>query len=208
MSAPMVLKVIILGNSNAGKTSLLARYADGTFTHQYRATIGSDFKTKEVMVGDRMVRLQIWDTAGQERFLSLGQAFYRGADAAVLVYDITSAESFEALETWRDEFLTQVSVEDEEHFPFAVVGNKTDLAESRSVSASRAANWCRHHGPSTKYFETSAKDATNVTSMFSEIARLGAERARAQNRAGSGTVYKPDPGRDLVKEGKKGGCCA
>lgn len=124
----------------------------------------------------------------------------------MLVYDITSAESFEALETWRDEFLSQVNV-DEDSFPFAVVGNKLDLAEQRAVSVQRASNWCKNLGPALKYYETSAKDGANVSKMFMEMAEVGAARARAQNRAGAGTVYRPDPERDLVAEGNKGKCC-
>jgi len=79
-----------------------------------------------------MVGCQIWDTAGQERFQSLGVAFYRGADCCILVYDVTSSNSFRSLDSWRDEFLIQSSPRDPDHFPFVVIGNKIDLA-SREV---------------------------------------------------------------------------
>merc|ERR1712196_458556 len=92
-----------------GKTSLMNQYVNRKFNNQYKATIGADFLTKEVMVthnGDqRLVTMQIWDTAGQERFQSLGVAFYRGADACILVFDLTSKKSFDNLDTWREEFL-------------------------------------------------------------------------------------------------------
>merc|ERR1712188_167592 len=101
----VLLKVIILGDSGVGKTSLMNQYVNKKFSNQYKATIGADFLTKEVMVDDRLVTMQIWDTAGQERFQSLGLAFYRGADCCVLVYDITNAESFSNLRAWRDEFM-------------------------------------------------------------------------------------------------------
>merc|ERR1712243_422930 len=81
------------------------------FSNQYKATIGADFLTKEVMVDDRLVTMQIWDTAGQERFQSLGVAFYRGADCCVLVFDVTSPNSFKALDSWRDEFLIQIQIQ-------------------------------------------------------------------------------------------------
>ncbi|KAF6303164.1 RAB7A isoform 2 [Pan troglodytes] len=81
----VLLKVIILGDSGVGKTSLMNQYVNKKFSNQYKATIGADFLTKEVMVDDRLVTMQIWDTAGQERFQSLGVAFYRGADCCVLV---------------------------------------------------------------------------------------------------------------------------
>jgi len=114
-------KIIILGDSGVGKTSLLNQYVNGRYTQQYRATVGADFMAKEVMIDDRVVNLQIWDTAGQERFQSLGPAFYRGADCCVLVYDITNQKSFESLDSWRDEFLMQGNPKDPENFPFIVL---------------------------------------------------------------------------------------
>ncbi|VDO54160.1 unnamed protein product [Onchocerca flexuosa] len=102
-----LLKVIILGDSGVGKTSLMNQYVNKKFSNQYKATIGADFLTKDISVGDRTVTMQIWDTAGQERFQSLGVAFYRGADCCVLTYDITNASSFRSVEAWRDEFLIQ-----------------------------------------------------------------------------------------------------
>ncbi|GMH69755.1 hypothetical protein TL16_g05233 [Triparma laevis f. inornata] len=104
----VLLKIIILGDSGVGKTSLMNQYVSKRFTSQYKATIGADFLTKEIMVDDKLVTLQIWDTAGQERFQSLGVAFYRGADACMLTYDITNPKSFDSLDSWRQEFLVQV----------------------------------------------------------------------------------------------------
>merc|ERR1719201_1245805 len=118
----VLLKVIILGDSGVGKTSLMNQYVNRKFSNQYKATIGADFLTKEVMIEDKMVTMQIWDTAGQERFQSLGVAFYRGADCCVLVYDITRAKSFDSLNSWSEEFLIQASPRDPNNFPFAVIG--------------------------------------------------------------------------------------
>jgi len=111
----------------------LERFVNRRFSQQYKATIGADFLTKDMFVDDRNVNLQIWDTAGQERYQSLGSAFYRGADACVLVFDITDVKSFESLETWRDEFLVSASAPDPQHFPFVVLGNKCDLESQRAV---------------------------------------------------------------------------
>src|ERR1700712_864659 len=114
------------------------QYVNKKFSASYKATIGADFLTKEVLVDDRLVTMQvrnttnhrsvncrieakwkqIWDTAGQERFQSLGVAFYRGADCCVLVYDVNNSKSFETLDSWRDEFLIQASPMDPENFPF------------------------------------------------------------------------------------------
>ncbi|KAG4201326.1 hypothetical protein ERO13_A05G271500v2 [Gossypium hirsutum] len=102
-----LLKVIVLGDSGVGKTSLMNQYVHKKFSQQYKATIGADFVTKELQIEDRLVSLQIWDTAGQERFQSLGVAFYRGADCCVLVYDVNVMKSFDSLDNWHDEFLKQ-----------------------------------------------------------------------------------------------------
>ena len=101
------LKVIILGDSGVGKTSLLNRYVNNKFDNRYQATIGADFRTKETEVEGTLVTLQIWDTAGQERYQSLGSAFYRGADACLLVFDLSSQESFRNLTAWHHEFMVQ-----------------------------------------------------------------------------------------------------
>jgi len=161
-----LLKAVIVGDSGVGKTSLMNQYVNKRFSNQYKATIGADFLTKEVMVDDRLVTMQLWDTAGQERFQSLGVAFYRGADCCVLVYDVNSSKSFETLDSWRDEFLIQASPRDPETFPFVVLGNKIDVEEGkRMVSQKRAMTWCASKG-GIPYFETSAKEAINVEQAF------------------------------------------
>ena len=166
----VLLKVIILGDSGVGKTSLMNQYVNKKFSNQYKATIGADFLTKEVMVDDRLVTMQIWDTAGQERFQSLGVAFYRGADCCVLVYDVNVAKTFENLESWRSEFLIQAGPRDPDNFPFVVLGNKIDLENQRLVTQKRAQSWCQSKG-NIPYFETSAKAAINVEQAFQTIAK-------------------------------------
>ena len=162
--------VIILGDSGVGKTSLMNQYVNNKFTTQYKATIGADFLTKEVTVEERSVTMQIWDTAGQERFQSLGVAFYRGADSCALVYDVNNVKSFENLESWRDEFLMQANARDPDNFPFVVIGNKVDMEDTkRQVTQKRAMTWCQQRG-NIPYYETSAKEGTNVEQAFHTIA--------------------------------------
>ncbi|XP_022902829.1 ras-related protein rab7 [Onthophagus taurus] len=178
----VLLKVIILGDSGVGKTSLMNQYVNKKFSNQYKATIGADFLTKEVQVDDRTVTMQIWDTAGQERFQSLGVAFYRGADCCVLVFDVTAPNTFKSLDSWRDEFLIQASPREPENFPFVLLGNKVDLVEgdrSRAISSKKAQQWCQSKNNNggvggaggIPYFETSAKEALNVEQAFKSIAR-------------------------------------
>jgi len=172
----VLLKVIILGDSGVGKTSLMNQYVNKKFSNQYKATIGADFLTKEVFVDDRNVTMQIWDTAGQERFQSLGVAFYRGADCCVLVFDVNNVKSFDTLDSWRDEFLIQASPRDPDNFPFVVLGNKVDMEESkRMVFQTRAVTWCQSKG-NIPYFETSAKENINVEQAFQTVAKAALQQ--------------------------------
>lgn len=193
----VLLKVIILGDSGVGKTSLMNQYVNRKFSNQYKATIGADFLTKDVMIDDRLVTMQIWDTAGQERFQSLGVAFYRGADCCVLVYDVTNANSFKSLDSWRDEFLIQASPRDPESFPFVVLGNKIDL-ENRAVSTKRAQTWCQSKND-IPYFEVSAKEAINVEQAFQTIARNALQRENQDNT----DLYNEFP--DQIRLNNQGG---
>ncbi|KAH9844995.1 putative Ras-related protein Rab7 [Teratosphaeria destructans] len=177
----ILLKVIILGDSGVGKTSLMNQYVNKKFSASYKATIGADFLTKEVLVDDRLVTMQLWDTAGQERFQSLGVAFYRGADCCVLVYDVNNSKSFDTLDSWRDEFLIQASPMDPESFPFVVLGNKVDVGEDkRVISAKRAQAFCQAKG-GIPYFETSAKEGSNVEQAFEVIARNALAQEESQD---------------------------
>jgi Ras-related protein Rab-7A len=182
-----LLKVIILGDSGVGKTSLMNQYVNKKFSNQYKATIGADFLTKEVQVEDRLVTMQIWDTAGQERFQSLGVAFYRGADCCVLVYDVNVMKSFDNLDNWREEFLIQASPSDAENFPFVVLGNKVDVdgGNSRVVSEKKAKAWCAAKG-GIPYFETSAKEDFNVDAAFQCIAKNALKNETEEE------IYLPD----------------
>lgn len=171
-------KLIILGDSGVGKTSLMQRYVNQLFSTAYKTTIGADFSTKDVMVGDDLITLQIWDTAGQERFQSLGQAFYRGADACVLVYDVSNAGSFEKLAGWRDQFVRYADIGDAHDFPFVVLGNKADLDGSRhAVSAATVKSWCDTQG-GIPHFLVSAKTGSNVDDGFLTVVKAAAKRMK------------------------------
>jgi len=198
------LKVVILGDSGSGKTSLMMQYLQKKFTSQYKATIGVEFLRKETMVDDRLVIMQMWDTAGQERFSSfLGAAFYRGADCCVLVFDVNVAKSFENLDTWRDEFLIQAGPRDPDNFPFVVLGNKIDLEGQRVISQKRALEWCQSRG-NIPYFETSAKEAINVEQAFQTVTKNALRRDPVD-------VYECDyPGVPIGQQTHKkdyGRCC-
>lgn len=175
-----ILKVIILGDSGVGKTSLMHRYVNDKYSQQYKATIGADFLTKEVIVNDdKVATMQVWDTAGQERFQSLGVAFYRGADCCVLVYDVTNGKSFDNVKSWRDEFLVHANVSSPETFPFVILANKVDVEESKKVVSSRSAQELAKSLGNVPLFFTSAKDSINVQDAFEEIARSALQQSQS-----------------------------
>lgn len=159
------LKIVVLGDSDVGKTSLLMRYTQGKNPLNTKPTIGADFQKKEVVVNNTIVTVQIWDTAGQEKYQSIGYAFYKGADCCALCFDLTRKETFEHLRKWRDGFLEHAGQNDAENFPFIVMGNKLDKAGDRQVSYDAAKNWCSENG-NIPYFETSALENTMVDDAF------------------------------------------
>ena len=163
-----LLKVILLGDSGVGKTSLINQFINNQFSSQYKLTIGADCFTKEIMLDEQQVTLQIWDTAGQERFQCLNSAFYRGSDCCILTYDVSSSSSFKSLDGWMDEFLIQSSSQDPENFPFVVIGNKIDL-KNRAITTNKAKVWCENRN-NIPYFETSAKEKNNIEAAFRTIA--------------------------------------
>nr|XP_032294876.1 ras-related protein rab7 isoform X2 [Drosophila virilis] len=174
-----LLKILVLGDCGVGKTSLMNRYVNKHFTNMYKASIGTDFFSKEVVVNNRMITMHFWDTAGQERFQTLGVAFYRGTDCCVLVYDVTSPKSFKNLNLWRDEFLIQTSPRDPDSFPFVVLGNKADLDE-QNVPTRVALHWCKMNN--MPFYEISAKNGSNVEQAFEEIAKMGLEAVEEQQK--------------------------
>lgn len=170
------VKVVAIGDSAVGKTSLIQMFEHCKFTESFKPTIGADFSNKEITVNGRIVTLQIWDTAGQERYQSLGTAFYRGADCCLLVYDISNPQSFENLANWKTSFLQKGMVIMPETFPFIVVGNKVDIADdNRQVSQVQLQRFCQEQG-GLPWAETSAKGNIGVEAAFTKLA----ERALAR----------------------------
>ncbi|KAH9512938.1 hypothetical protein Btru_037109 [Bulinus truncatus] len=166
-----IFKIIIVGDSGVGKTSLLLRYTDDCFSESFITTIGVDFKIKTMDVSGATAKLHIWDTAGQDRFRNIVSSFYRGADSVVLVFDVTSPESFQNVGTWLKETRHYSS----DQCSLLLVGNKSDLTSQRLVSHDTARSFADAIG--VRYIETSAKSSFNVHSAFDSIAEsLVAER--------------------------------
>lgn len=167
--ALVVFKMLLVGDSNVGKSSLLLRFADDQFSPSFITTIGIDFKIKTLVLpssGER-VRLQIWDTAGQERFRTITHAYYRGAMAIIIVYDVTNKQSFSHLTYWVSEVEERVA--DRASKPLlAIVGNKCDLAEQRNVGEMEGRQFA--DSQSSFFIETSAYNGRGVNELFIELA--------------------------------------
>ena len=170
-----MLKLLLLGDAGVGKTSLLNQFVNREFTAQYKATIGSDFSSKQIDIDGRFTTLQIWDTAGQERFQSLGPTFYRGTDCCILVYDVTKPTSFENIKKWRQEFIMQIGLQSTDDFPFLLLGNKCDLPD-KAVQPAAAREYASQNGEMI-FYEVSAKTAESVQTAFEAIVRRALEKA-------------------------------
>ncbi|XP_023666316.1 ras-related protein Rab-3D-like [Paramormyrops kingsleyae] len=158
-----MFKLLIIGNSSVGKTSFLFRYTDDSFTSAFVSTVGIDFKVKTVFRDDKRVKLQIWDTAGQERYRTITTAYYRGAMGFLLMYDITSQESFSAVRDWA----TQIKTYSWDNAQVILVGNKCDLEDERLIPTEESQRLANEMG--FQFFEASAKDNINVTQTFERL---------------------------------------
>ncbi|KAJ0007864.1 ras-related protein RHN1-like isoform X1 [Pistacia vera] len=158
-------KLVLLGDMGTGKTSLVLRFIKGQFYDHQEPTIGAAFFTQILSLTEATVKFDIWDTAGQERYHSLAPMYYRGAAAAVVVYDISSTDTFNRAKKWVQELHRQGN----QNLVMALVGNKSDLNSHREVEAEEAEQFAQESG--MFYMETSAKTAQNINELFYEIAK-------------------------------------
>jgi Ras-related protein Rab-5C len=158
-------KLVLLGDAAVGKSSSVERFVKDEFFEFQQPTIGAAFLTQTVALDDYIVKFEIWDTAGQERYRSLAPMYYRGAAAALVVYDITSQESFSGAKTWIDELQRQGSAD----IVIGLAGNKMDLESKREVPKDEAKIYAQENG--CIFFETSAKTGENINHIFNAIAQ-------------------------------------
>lgn len=159
-----LFKLLLIGDSGVGKSCLLIRFADDTFTESFISTIGVDFKIRTISVGGKVVKLQIWDTAGQERFRTLTTAYYRSAHGIIMVYDVNEKETYLHIDQWLEEVERYAC----DGVNKVLVGNKCDLLGKRQVEYDVARSFAERLQIS--FIETSAKDRTNVDNVFYTMA--------------------------------------
>ncbi|KAK2992909.1 hypothetical protein RJ640_024063 [Escallonia rubra] len=190
--------------AGVGKSCLLLRFSDDSFTTSFITTIGIDFKIRTIELDGKRIKLQIWDTAGQERFRTITTAYYRGAMGILLVYDVTDESSFNNIRNW----IRNIEQHASDNVNKILVGNKADMDESkRAVPTSRGQALADEYG--IKFFETSAKTNFNVEQVFFSIARDIKQRlADSDTKAEPPTIKisKPDPGKGSTVA-ERSACC-
>jgi Ras-related protein Rab-5C len=157
-------KLVLLGDTAVGKSCLVVRFVRDEFFEFQEPTIGAAFLTQTVALDDATVKFEIWDTAGQERYRSLAPMYYRGAAAAIIVYDITNPDSFAGAKSW----VKELQRRGDPNVVIALAGNKADLESRRKVQFEEANAYAAENG--ILHLETSAKNANNVKPLFVEIA--------------------------------------
>lgn len=186
-------KIVLVGDSGVGKSSLLARLADDAFSTSHISTIGVDFKVYTIDIDGARVKLHIWDTAGQERFRTITNAYYRGADGVAVVYDTTKPKTFQHVTGWLDE----IERSSRKSVSTLLIGNKMDLISQRMVTVNQASEFATKLG--VKYVETSAADDVNVQAAFQEIAQqIKRTRAAELVRIRPAKSPRPVPGVKLT----------
>ena len=154
------IKLIIVGDSGVGKTNLITRFASDKFNQNSKATIGVEFIYKTLKINNEIFKIEIWDTAGQERYKSITSAYYKGAKGAIVVYDITSEQSFRNIEIW----IHEVKGKALNNLQIMIIGNKTDLYKERKISKEQGIQKAKTLN--LNLFEASALDKTNVNEAF------------------------------------------
>ncbi|XP_012258098.1 ras-related protein Rab-18-B [Athalia rosae] len=193
------LKLLMIGETNVGKSSILLRFTEDEFNENMQSTVGMDYKTKQLTIDGNTVKLAIWDTAGQERFRTLTPSYYRDGQGAILMFDVTDRHTFTKLETWLNELNTYCNKMD---IVKMVVGNKIDLPD-REVSMEEGLEFARRH--QTLYIESSAKTSDGVKCCFEELVQKIIQTPGLWETTSSGMYGSDSLGGARNRLGKRGG---
>ena len=166
----MIFKMILIGDTNVGKTNILSRYINNTFSEVTKSTVGVELGTKVEKINNKKIKVQIWDTAGQERYKSITKTYYKGAKGAFIVYDITKKDSFKNVDKW----IQDLKEFGDEDASILIVGNKSDLEENREVTIEEVKKKAEVY--KVAYCETSALKSQNINYAFQTLIKLVAEK--------------------------------
>ena len=166
MTAKYIIKILTLGDSLVGKSSIVLRFSDNRFDDNQLATIGIDYKTKYIKVKDASVKVLLWDTAGQEKFRNIARQYYKGANGVLLIYDVCDRKSYERIGFWMDELKQNNEIE---QLYIILVGNKIDLEEKRVVTREEAEKYAEDNN--INYIEVSAKTGEGILDLFNEVTK-------------------------------------
>ncbi|EIJ89459.1 Ras-related protein Rab-10 [Nematocida parisii] len=184
------LKLLIIGESNVGKTSILQRFIEDKFEKTFSTTIGIDFRSKNININGKEIELQIWDTAGQERFFSITRSYYRGSDGIFLTFDLTSEGSFASLSKWINEIKEKVN----ENVPVFLLGNKKDLLKGKEFETTEISTIKKIKEISEElkvpWYGTSAKSGENIEEIFMDMAYTIIQNKKGVNDTISKNTFK------------------
>ena len=162
-SYDLLFKLILIGDSCVGKSNILLKYLKNEFDPNSRATVGVEFGTKNIIINNKKIKIQIWDTAGQERYRSITSAYYKGAKGALIVYDITRKCTFDNIDKW----ISDLKLNGDKNICIVILGNKSDLDDKREVSKGDGIKKSEMY--KTAFLETSALNGDNIGKAFDEI---------------------------------------
>ena len=195
----MFYKILLIGDLSVGKSSVILRYIEDYFSGNMMSSIGVDFKTKQIEINDRLIKMQIWDTAGHEKFRTITTSYYKSAHAIIVLYDITDINTFEHVKNWMidiDKFAKAGVLR-------LLIGNKIDLNDNRQVTKEAGETLANKYG--VNFFEVSAKDNININELFFETAKSLLEKNEnmINNEFGSNVILN----KNKVTLKKKKKCC-
>ena len=195
-------QLLIIGDSTVGKTSILSRFANGTFNSNYLATVGLDNFTKDETIDDKNVRIKICDTAGQERYKALTKGFFRNAQGIMIVYDVTNQESFENLKNWIQSIKDNMGNDFLERIPIVIIGNKID-SDEREIKTEDGETFCKQQN--YPFFEMSAKTGENVDSTIRFLVKKVID-LNSDNKEGNNDNNNIKINTEEHKKKEKSGC--
>jgi len=208
-----LLKYVIIGDSGVGKSNILLRFINDTFSEEFKSTVGVEFAAKNILINKNMYRVQVWDTAGQETFRSISRAYYKNSVCACVVYDISNYSTFESIQSWIDDCKIQSS----KSILLILIGNKADLNDDRQVTYEEGEQFAKRNN--MIFLESSAKTGYNIKEIFHKSVKqidqnildnkYDLENESCGIRVGEGRSSFTINGDDIVsnKKKKKKKCC-